>query len=460
MTRRKTRMSLDSNQDEVPASAGSRWRRHRLRPVRGPLLASFGASGAIQLASIATGVLLARGLGPHHRGELAAVILWPSILAAVGCLGVPDATTFYAARANGPIGAIVGTALGLGAAQSIVLAAIGLAVLPAVIGHYGPHVVHLTEIFLLFIPVNILTLVLAGGLSGAQRFGSFQLARIATVAGNAIGLSSLAGLGRLTVESGTFVCLVANVLTALTAVGLYARALDRRLSFDRQLVRDLLSFGIRSHLGNVSSLLNQRLDQLLISVFLAPVRLGIYVVAVTLCSATTLVGTSVGLIAFPRVAHADRAEQIKIASRFTALTIAASAIVTLPILLFTERFLVLFFGHSFASVANVARVLLVAAVILSTNRTLGATLAGLGRPLDQGIGELLALAATAASLAILLPRLGLLGAALASVIAYAISMAWMVHRLRARLGPDTVSARWFSVRSLRVAVAQTRRSHV
>jgi O-antigen/teichoic acid export membrane protein len=436
-------MRVESPRSDPIASLRSAHKGDRWRFTRAPLFASFSASSAIQLANIATGVLLARLLGPHDRGEFAAVILWPSILAAVGSLGIPDATTFYTARAARPIAAIVGTALVLGVAQSAVLVGIGVAIVPVVIGHYGSHVVHLTEIFLLFIPLNILTLVLAGGLSGAQRFGSFQIVRIATVAGNVIGLSALAAAGKLTVESGMVVCLFANLATALMAVGLYARISGSRLGFDHTLLRLLLSFGVRSHLGNVSSLLNQRLDQLLVSVFLAPVRLGTYVVAVTLCSATTLVGTSVGLIAFPRIAGSDRLEQAKIATRFVGVTVIASVTVTLPILIFTQPLLVFFFGHSFASVANVARVLLLAAVILSTNLVLGATLAGLGRPLDQGIGELVALAGTAASLAVLLPRLGLLGAAIASVIAYAMSMAWMVRRLRARLGHGTVGLKAF-----------------
>jgi O-antigen/teichoic acid export membrane protein len=408
---------------------------------RAPILSSFGASGAIQLANIATGVLLARWLGPYPRGEFAAVILWPSILAAVGSLGVADATTFYTARAARPVGVIVGTALVLGAIQSIALIGIGFAVLPLVAGHYGSHVVHVAELFLVFIPLNIATLVLAGGLSGAQRFGFFQLVRIATVASNAIGLGALALVGRLTVESGAIVYLLANLTTALIATALYLRLEDHRLSFDPKVFPSLVSFGLRSHLGNVSSLLNQRLDQLLISVFLAPVQLGVYVVAGTLSSATVLVGTSVSLIAFPRIARSEGA-RARPAKRFIAITVVGSAILSVPIFLFTDRLLTFFFGQSFASATTPARVLLVAAVVLSTNRVLGATLAGLGRPLEQGIGELLALVATAVSLAALLPRLGLLGAAVASVIAYAISMIWMVHRLRPKCGSKTGWQKW------------------
>jgi hypothetical protein len=90
-------MRVESPRSDPIASPRSGHKGDRWRFTRGPLFASFGASSAIQLANIATGVLLARLLGPHDRGEFAAVILWPSILAAVGSLGVPDATTFYTA---------------------------------------------------------------------------------------------------------------------------------------------------------------------------------------------------------------------------------------------------------------------------------------------------------------------------------------------------------------------------
>src|SRR5205814_4443468 len=49
-------------------------------------------------------------------------------------------------------------------------------------------------------------------------------------------------------------------------------------------------------------------------------------------------------------------------------------------------------------------------------------------PLDTGIAEGFALAVTAAGLAVLLPALGILGAGLTSVIAYAAATVWLGHR--------------------------------
>src|SRR5881392_273525 len=118
------------------------------------ILESFGVSGAIQGANIITGVLLARSLGLHGRGELAAIVLWPSMLAAVGSLGIADAVTFHAARTPRRIGAIVGTGLVLGLAESIGLMCLGVVVLPLVLGHDGGGVVALARWFLFFIPLN------------------------------------------------------------------------------------------------------------------------------------------------------------------------------------------------------------------------------------------------------------------------------------------------------------------
>ena len=106
---------------------------------------------------------------------------------------------------------------------------------------------------------------------------------------------------------------------------------------------------------------------------------------------------------------------------------------TIPLILFTEQIISLFFGSAFRPVADVARVLLVAAVILGMNRVLSAAARGIGRPLDAGIAEGLALLVTILVLAVLLPIYGLLGAAVASLLAYLVSTGWMLHKTRRAL---------------------------
>jgi O-antigen/teichoic acid export membrane protein len=399
------------------------------------LLISLSSSSAIQVANVVTGVILARSLGPDGRGNLAAVILWPSILAAVGGLGINEAATFYTAREEVPPGRIVGTCLALCGLQSVLLMGLGAAIFPAVFADYPAGTLESAYIFLAFIPLSLTTIALMGVLNGLHRYSWFHFLRLAVTAATAIPVISLAVVHAVTVENAVLAYAGGYLVTTLAACYLIWRARPGRLEVDRFVGRRLMNFGVRSQASNVSLLVNERLDQLVISLFLAPRQLGLYVTAVTFTQATMLIGNSVAMVALPTVSRRQPDGERAVRARaLIHLTVVLSAIVSVPIILLAEPLLDFLFGHAFTPAASVMRVLLVAAVVLSTNRALQAALKGFGRPLDAGVAEALALAATCLAIAVLMPLIGLMGAAVASLIAYSVSMCWMLLRLRRLAG--------------------------
>jgi O-antigen/teichoic acid export membrane protein len=391
---------------------------------------SFFASAAIQAFNVVTGILIARALGPHGRGELTAIVIWPLILATVGSLGVSDSVTFHAARRTSPVGTLVATSAALAVIQSVFLVGLGALILPAVLSSYSSGTIHLAILFLAVIPLNLATLYMIGILNGRHRHTLFQIVRVLVVVVTFIGLVGLRIGGGLTIRGAVMVYLAANATTAIAAVVLVQWAERPRLRFNYPLARQLLGYGLKSHTSNVSGVLNERLDQLVISIFLAPARLGLYVVAVTMTSVTNLVGTSVSFVALPAVARLEMGEARKSAARrYIAVTFLISTIATVPLLLFTRGLIELLFGTAFGGAANVCRVLLLAAIALSTGRAVQAILKAVNRPLDAGIAETLALVVTVALLAILLPLVGIMGAALASLLAYLASAAFALARV-------------------------------
>jgi O-antigen/teichoic acid export membrane protein len=393
---------------------------------------SFATSLLIQALNVVTGILLARSLGPSGRGALAAVLLWPMILASVGSLGLAESATYLSARRTERAGGLLGTALVLALAQSALLVGIGLLIEPLVLRHLGPQV-HLGWLFLAYIPLNLVTLSVMGVLNGLGRFGAFNLVRIVVIVSTAVGLVSIAAGAALTIRAAVLVYLGANVLTMSVAVFLAWRTVSN-VRPSRDLVRPMLAFGLKSHLGNVSSLANERSDQLLISVVLAPRLLGLYVVAVTLTSLTNLVGSSVDMVAVSRIAaEGDQARKAELARKYFSLTVVGSALISLPLLAVTPMLVTTLFGENFGGAVNAARILLVAAIVLSTNRALAAILKGVGQPLDAGLGEVIALVVTAALLPLMLWRFGIVGAAIASLLAYCTSLLWNVGRCSRRL---------------------------
>ena len=414
------------------------------RPVSA-LGLSLGTSVAIQGLNAFTGILLARALGAEGRGELAAAIIWPSLLAGLGSLGLADAATFHAARRTAGTAVVAGTALALALAQSAALVAAGLLVVPLALGGYEDDTTRTALLYLLFIPLNLLTLALLGVLSGLQRFRAFNGLRLLVIVGSAAGIGGLWLADDLSVAAAAVVYLVANALTLLGAVAAVATSLERRPGFDRSLARGLWGYGLRSHTSSVPLMLNTRVDQLLISLVLAPVQLGLYVVAVTLTSITSLIGSSVAMVSLPTIARLEDEEARRaLARRHISLTMLVSAAVTVPLVLLARPLIEVFFGAAFAGAVDAARVLLAAAGVLATGRVLASILKAVGRPLDPGKAELLGLLVTVVSLAVLLPAFGIVGAAIASLLAYAASLAWNVRVAAAALSvsPGSLLLPW------------------
>jgi O-antigen/teichoic acid export membrane protein len=401
----------------------------------GAATSSLVATALIQLLNVVTGVILARTLGPSGRGELAAVVLWPTMLWTVGNLGVVDSVTFHSARRTAPQRSIVSTSLAIALVQSAVLVAIGLVLVPLVLAKQEASVVRDCMIFLASIPTSLVTLYLASVLNGTHRFVPFNVVRATVFLGNAAGLVALAIASELTVTSAMIAYLGSQVLTVLIAVIFVLPSSGPPSRPQRLLAREMLAYGWRSQLSTISNLLNERVDQLVISIVLAPASLGLYVVAWTMTSLSSMIGYSVTFAALPRVAQAKSAEERRArAHRYVFLTFISTAAVTVPVLLLAPEILRIVFGADFVQATGVTRVLLVASIPLGTARVLEAVLKGMNRPLHAGFAEGAGLIVTAVGLAALLPTLGLMGAAITSLAAYLLAAGVALHLANRALG--------------------------
>ncbi len=394
-----------------------------------PMVGSFAATGVIQLVQAVIGVVLARVLGPADRGELAALILWPTLITTIGSLGLAQSVTYHAARV-GRLGTLVGSTLAVVAVDSIVLVGVGWVLLPVVLGGHDPNVVHDGQLFLAaFVPLSLLAISMMSVLNGHHRFAWFQALRLILIGTTVIGIGALAVSGRMTVGTAAAAYVAGYVVTAFIALGVVLAEVRKTLRVSRSSIRLLLGFGLKSQLSTSMWSLNERADQLVISAFFSPVSLGLYVVAVTLTSLTTLVGFSFALVALPMIARLETlAERQRIGRLMVSATFFCATAVSIPIFIAEPALIRLLFGEDFAGAAGVGRVLLAAGIVFALNRVLESLLQAVGRPLESSIGEGMALALTAAGLAALLPLLGIMGAGITSLVAYSASSVFMVRR--------------------------------
>ena len=387
------------------------------------------SSAVILLMNVATGVLLARALGPELRGSLAAAMVWPALLGGIGVFGLMEAVSYYAARAETPDGELIGSALVAAGFVSAVVVAIATLVITIALSNQTEATERAAYMYLGYIPINIVTLVLGGYVNGRQRLRWFQALRVFVISAGAAGLYCAAAMGLLNVTNAITVYLTAGVATTLVATVMVARLVDERLRVTRTTLGGLLAFGRRSFVSTAAWRSNERIDQPVIAALLPPVQLGLYVTAVTLSSVASLVGTSVVYVGLPSMAALTSVdERRRLARRLVRMTLLTSAGLSLAIFAVAPELMALLFGEQFVVAAPVARILLVASVLLAVNRAIESILTGIGRPWDAARAELLALPVTAVGLAVLLPTLGIAGAGWASLAAYMVSFVAMSGR--------------------------------
>ena len=402
---------------------------------RRPLVMTLASSGVFQATSIMTGVVLARALGPADRGELGTIVLWPSVLAGVVILGIPEAiSVLTAARA-------LRTGDALRSALPIVglLAAIGMAGAAAiesvVITEMAPTSMFAAVLYLAFIPLNLTTLSLVGALSGNRQFGALNAVRLSVVFVAVVVLPLLAIIGKLTVLTAVITYLTANVIALTLAACLALRRSDSRHGVaTRQTARRLLSFGARSHAGMLAGLLSERLDQLAISTILPPVQFGLYLAAVTLGAGAGLITSAITTVLTPTIASMEPTFRLVAARRYlriVALLVFGYALVMVVLAPFVLR---IFFGPEFEAAGLVAQIVVAGTLPLSLSRSLAASSRACGQPGRASRAEWLGLALGVPAFLLLIPAFGLIGAASASVIAHSASLGFQARVASSALG--------------------------
>ena len=430
---------------------GSPWLKDRLMPASAARLQSgshsryvrnfvttLGGQGTVLALGIFTGIASARLLGPQGRGELAAVTLWPLALALLASLGLSQAIVFHAGKQRFTVSEIWTATLVIWLLQSIAVLGLGWAgSIPILLRHHSPEARHLSLIFLAFAPLIMFVGYPASLLQGRLDLLSFNLIRVITPAIYAVGLAVLLLRERASVGE----VVVLQILGASVAVAMGAWLVLGKtrgtpgigLAWNRAACSGLLRFGWKSHLSSVTSYINQRFDQLLLSLFVDPRDLGLYVVAVALASSISFFPQAAGIVTIATGSSLAADEARKVIAQSFRVTLAALSLGCGMLLVLCPWLINLAYGNSYSTAVTACKILLPGTVALGLNQVLYDGARSLEQPVLPSYAEGLSTVITLAGLLLLLPRLGFLGAAIASTVAYTSSLIFMLGLARSRM---------------------------
>lgn len=386
---------------------------------------------ASTVLSAAAGILIARTLGPSGRGHYAAVTSWFGLALVIGEVGQTAATTYFVSRNPGRGRDVVATSRKLmvrtGAAATIV----GIGLAPVLSHGHRDLLIAYATAFLSCLPSFV----------GASYTFSLQavslrrwnIVRIAQPLAYLATISSLAVAGGLTLEA-----VIATLAASVAGQALLAIYFCRRVGLgggrpDAELGSAMFRYGATQLASAAPTVINTGLDQLLLSQVATAAALGYYAVAVTLTSLTTPIVAAIGNVLFPLLSR-ERSVSARSARERQAIIVAAilAALVLVAVVGPAYWLVPELFGKSFERSVPLVWLLAPGGLFLAVGLPAADLLRARGKPMAvaqaQGAGALV----TVILLSTLLPVFGAAGAAVASSIAYGLTLAIMLMHLRRR----------------------------
>jgi len=381
----------------------------------------LGGQAASIVVALLSQILFARLLGPGPRGQVSICMMAVALGALMGNLGADIPIVVWSTDAKKKPAAWLSAIclwalLGCGVAGSAWWIAYGHLQRTALQG-VTPT---LAIVVLATIPIAVLFSDLIAFLTGAERFGE-RAGTVLVQAG-----ATLVAFGGLTFFVGRTAnaALLGNILGLLCGV-VVAGWLLRGSFAERwaapaltKQVRDGLMAGLRGQIGNVAAFFNYRLDVFIVNYFLGVEQVGLYSVGVVVSEGLWQIPQAVATALFPRTARTSKEDSAEFTCLIMRQVFAISCVTGLVLALLSPIVIPLLFGDRFRPSVPVIWWILPGTIALSLAKIASSDLAGRYKTGYSSAFGVVAFCTTVGLDFLLIPRMGILGAALASSAAY------------------------------------------
>ena len=183
--------------------------------------------------------------------------------------------------------------------------------------------------------------------------------------------------------------------------------------------KELFHYGAFMQLSTLVSTLNKRLSLYLLKTHCDEKSIGVYASGTQVTEGVNIVGYSIGLVEFSALSNTEnnkRASQLTL--RFMKIAILLTFSALLVICLLPTDFFELLFSEEFADIRPVILLMAPGIVFFSAHTILANYFSGTGKPKYNLYASLIGLSVTLVSAFVLIPMLGIRGAAITTTLTY------------------------------------------
>jgi len=357
-------------------------------------------------------------LGPSGQGVVSLVLMVPFFLFSVGELGMETANIYYTSKKEIKRQFIVGNSIILSFTWTLLLFAIVIAIIPLIHSTFLQNV-NTTLIFiaLLIFPLDFFVASLRGVIIGEHRVNFYNLIFIL----NIISTFVLTAVLVLFLKIGVLGAVLANLSGSLAGVVLIffgyliKEKVDIRLSI-REMKKQLV-YGVMPFLANLFGFLNYRIDIFIVSYFLDIKQVGYYALAIALTSKIQELPQSIMTIFFPLTSSQSDEEKTIYTPNIFRKSGFLMILLGLAIIALAKPGIIFIFGHEFSESVMAFILLVIGRIMIRGNvGILSSDICGRGKPyIITWISGLLLPLSIGLNI-FLIPRYGIVGAAIASII--------------------------------------------
>lgn len=390
-------------------------------------LSVLSARVASVILTFVASLVIARSLGPRGQGIYAAATFIALIACMVSGLGIPWTNQAFAGRRGYLARSLASNAYLFVLVAAIVAVALGAVILFTPLG-WLPVPRDVALIVVAWIPFGVAVDAVAGLTWGLNRMVAWSrifivLGPLATLAAMIILLIGL----HLGVKGAVLAWSIGQATTLAAGMWTLRREMFPPVAIDRKLLRESVPFGLRSVLSNLLGTLNLRFDFLLVLSFLGAAQLGIYAVAVMLTGFVLFLPSSTASSLLPVFSSGERERVVGLTNRAIRANLALSVVGGLALAIASPLVLWVF-GEAYRGGVVTLLILLPGTVVYSiAHITTAYWQTFRRRPQVNLYLAGLSLVIDLIAAIVLIPRLGLPGAALAATLSYMASVIVSVY---------------------------------
>ncbi len=396
-------------------------------PFANRVASVFGATVISFSLGLITTLIVNRLLGIDGKGAYVALTSLPGLLGVVGVFGLPNAINYYAARGMSVRGlfktAIVFVAVIATAMVTLVWVTLPwlegsiLSAAPELLGLASAD--HMLRLILIAVPTGMFATFAGAILYARQEVRLYASIMVGQAVVTLIVQVLALGVFRLGVPGAVGSSVIVSGLGALAVFAAVRHVSLGSPGGTPVSRRAIIRYGARVYPGSLTGFFNYRADTFIIQAVLLNSYgpLGLYSMAVTMAELIFYIPNAVTTIFLPTVAGStpeSAAAKLGRVSRMTMLLTVSCAIALIPVAWVGLNLIL----PAYVDCMPAFLVLLPGVVSLSLSKVMTSFIAGRGRPGSISVGGAATLILNVVANIILVPRLGIVGASLSSLLSY------------------------------------------